>query len=277
MQDLTNGKERMRLLSALNHWSNLPGSWNYSFKVQKLNVQPLSFGFRWPVPLHTWSHQKLGCSEEQAISVPDECQASNMGRNTSPKCIYFLPAETIWFQHPDILCQNLNGLSTPELPFPGPWPVNTSSLTAAWPAVEQALNESCWFWSVRIPSWSLGDHMSHCLPTTPSVVWLPHIPWRICSSSACRCKFCSLYLAHILMSGKTLQENNSLLKRRAPKTLLFSSEKAFLLAGICLWCLQPKYHTNLKITLIRNWFLKQIMFFSWQTVMNSHHWVFLIL
>jgi len=65
---------------------------------------------------------------------------------------------------------------------------------------------------------------------------------------------CAAYVwPTFLTSGKTAQENNSLLKRRAPETFLYSSEKAFILAGICLWCLQPKYcKQNLKMTLIRN-------------------------
>lgn len=72
--------------------------------------------------------------------------------------------------------------STPELPFPGPWPVNTSSLTAAWPAVEQALNESCWFWFVKNPKLEPGRPREPP-PAHPAFPWFDFLRsrWRICS------------------------------------------------------------------------------------------------
>lgn len=97
--------------------------------------------------------------------------------------------------------------------------------------------------------------MSCCLPTTPSHGLISSDPVedlfkKVQSAGA---SFAAYIWPAFLMSGKTSQENNSSLKRRAPETFLYSSEKAFLLAGICLWCLQPKYlKQNLKMTLIRN-------------------------
>lgn len=171
--------------------------------------------------------------------------------------------------HPDILWQKWNkSHSTAELPFPGPWPVNTSSLAAAWPAVEQALNESCWSWSVRNPKLE-PKGPCQILPAHHTFSW-----FDFCRShggtaqenSVCRHKFADYYLPIFLMSGKPVQENNLLLRRRAPEMIFHSSAKAFPLAGVCLWYLQSKYgKQNLKITLIRNWFLKQVMYVSWQS------------
>lgn len=120
----------------------------------------------------------------------------------------------------------------------------------------------------KIPNWSMRDHVRHCLPTTPSPGLISADPMeglfrKIQPAGA---SFAVYYLARILMSGKPLQENNSLLRRRALEMVFCSSAKAFLLAGICLWCSQPKYgKQNLKITPIRNWFLKQVMSVSWQS------------
>lgn len=170
--------------------------------------------------------------------------------------------------HPNILWQKLKW--PPELPFPGPRPVNTSSLTTPWPAVERALNESCWFWSVKHPKLEPGDHASRCLATASSRGLISSEPTEDLFKKAqfAGASFAAYVWPTFLMSGKTLQANNSLLKRRAPEIFLCvrSSEKAFLSAGICLWRLQPKYHKqNLKMTWIRNWFLKQIMSLSWQS------------
>lgn len=171
--------------------------------------------------------------------------------------------------HPDILWQKWNkSLSTAELPFPGPWPVNTSSLAAAWPAVERALNESCWSWSVRNPKLE-PKGPCQTLPALHTFSWLD-----FCRShggtaqenSVCRHKFADYYLAHIFDVRKTTTRKQLIIRRRATEMFFYSSAEAFPLAGVCLWCLQSKYgKQNLKITLIRNRFLKQVMSVSWQS------------
>lgn len=122
--------------------------------------------------------------------------------------------------HPIILWQKLKW--PPELPFPGPWPVNTSSLTTPWPAMEQVQNKSCWFWSVKHPKLESGDHTSHCLATTSSRGLISSEPTEDLFKKAqfAGASFAAYVWPTFLMSGKTLQANNSLLKWRAPEIIL---------------------------------------------------------
>lgn len=107
----------------------------------------------------------------------------------------------------------------------------------------------------EIPSWSLRDHVRHCLPTTPSPGWISADPMeellRKIQSAGTSLQI--IIWLTFLMSGKPLQENNSLLGEGLQRCFFYSSAEAFPSAGVCLWCLQSKYgKQNLKITLIRN-------------------------
>lgn len=193
-----------------------------------LKVQPLSFGFRQPVPSHAKCESAKGWAEmswrQSACQVNTRplpgANRQNQSKFYSFFCQLKLLVNASWY----FMAEIKQSCSTPELPFPGPWPVNTSSLAAAWPAVEQALNESCWSCSVKNPklepegtTWDTA-----CLPHL-LLVWFLQIPWRVCSGKfSLQVPVLQLIIwPTFLMSGKPLQENNSLLRRRAPEIFFF--------------------------------------------------------
>lgn len=98
------------------------------------------FGFSWPEPLH--ATRSCQVSEELAPSLTGECRAPTIGRCRNPVqddddddddddyYYYYYFASWNASQY-FFMAKNKLPSFTPEFPFPGPWPVNTSSFTAA--------------------------------------------------------------------------------------------------------------------------------------------------
>lgn len=149
-----------------------------------------------------WVCQKLGWSELQAIRLPGEHQALPRGKQTKPVQTFQLKllVNASWY----FMAEIKQPCSTPELPFPGPWPVNTSSLAAAWPAVEQALNESCWPCSVKNPKLE-PEGPCEALPAYHTFPWFDFCRSHggFVQENSAGTSFAAYYLAHIFDVRKT--------------------------------------------------------------------------